>query len=199
MALSSLATQCQAFKQPMASPTTNSASVHGCLPGWCLSSQMPRAAPSSVGTTTDQPIRPIIPKPNQTPCVELRAFSLRTAFAPTSTAKVGTLFEVMFGSSFMVQVGKPTQKSSFQFCRYQAPTFLLLVQDPKFLLHRSAQLAEVRSSDRPTYGNQHLRSGFDQHSFIHRHENFTVSFGLIDQNSRHERGDAIQSVRQETK
>src|ERR1017187_4115743 len=33
MALSSLATQCHAFKQPTASPTTSSASVYGCLPG----------------------------------------------------------------------------------------------------------------------------------------------------------------------
>ena len=53
------------------SPATSSASVQECLPGWCLSSQIPSAAPSSVGTTTDQPISPIMPKPNQTPCVEL--------------------------------------------------------------------------------------------------------------------------------
>ena len=33
MALSSLATQCHAFKQPIASPATNSASVQECVPG----------------------------------------------------------------------------------------------------------------------------------------------------------------------
>jgi len=38
-----------------------------------------------VGTTTDQPTSPIMPKPNQTPCAELRrALSLRAAFTPTS-------------------------------------------------------------------------------------------------------------------
>jgi len=70
----------------------SSASVQPCLPEWCLSNQRPSAAPSSVGTTTDQPISPIMPKPNQTPFLEFRrALSLRAAFAPTSPAKVGPL------------------------------------------------------------------------------------------------------------
>ena len=69
----------------MIKPMINSINVHEWVPGLRLSNQMPIAAPSSVGMTTDQPISPIIPKPNQMPCVELRrAFSLRAAFAPTS-------------------------------------------------------------------------------------------------------------------
>src|ERR1019366_10039791 len=103
---SSLLTQRQAFKQPMTRPATSSASVQECLPGWRLSSQIPSAAPSSVGTTTDQPISPIMPKPSQTPCVDLRALSLRAAFAPICAAKVGSLFEVLFGSSFMLKSRK---------------------------------------------------------------------------------------------
>src|SRR5277367_759690 len=153
MALSSLATQCHAFKQPIASPATSSASVHGCLPGWCLSNQMPSAAPSSVGTTTDQPTRPIMPKPNQTPCVDLRALSLRVAFAPISSAKDGSFRRIFFGKSFMLQGRKATQKPGFQFCHRDSHTLLVLVQRQEFLFHRRAQLAQVRSADGTAHGN----------------------------------------------
>ena len=45
-------------------------------------------APSSVGTTTDQPISPIMPRPDHTPGAALRrALSLRAAFAPTCSAE----------------------------------------------------------------------------------------------------------------
>jgi len=47
----------------------SSISVQEWLHGWCLSSQIPSAAPSSVGTATDQPTMPIMPKPDQTVCV----------------------------------------------------------------------------------------------------------------------------------
>src|ERR1035441_5148980 len=49
---------------------------------------MPSAVPASVGTITAQPMSPIIPRPNQTPCVALRcALSLRATFAATSRLK----------------------------------------------------------------------------------------------------------------
>ena len=86
MAWSSLATQCHALKQPIVSPATNNARVHERPPDWwcCWSSHSPRAAPSNVGTTTDQPINPIMPSPNHTPGVALRrALSFRAALAPT--------------------------------------------------------------------------------------------------------------------
>src|ERR1039458_8905646 len=116
---------------------------------------MPSAAPSKVGTTTDQPTSPIMPKPNQTPCVDFRAFSLRAAFAPISPAKVGSFFEVLFGSSLMLQGRKATQKSSFQFRHRRAHALLVLVQRQKFFFHRRVQLAEVRSADRPTRSEEH--------------------------------------------
>ena len=50
-------------------PTASSMSVQECPPGWCSSSQSPSAAPSSVGTATDQPTMPIMPRPDQTLCV----------------------------------------------------------------------------------------------------------------------------------
>jgi hypothetical protein len=136
IAFASFATQYQAFKQPTASPTTNSARVHGCLPGWCLSSQMPSAAPSSVGTTTDQPTRPIMPRPNQTPWLDLRALILRVAFAPISSAKVGSFRVIFFGSSLMLQGREATQKSGFQFCHSDSHALLVLVQRQEFLFHR---------------------------------------------------------------
>ena len=68
------------------------------LPGWRRSNQRPSAAPSSVGTTTDQPISPIMPRPNQTSGVAFRrALSLRAAFAPICAAKVGAFFGVFCG------------------------------------------------------------------------------------------------------
>src|ERR1035441_7440203 len=104
---------------------------------------MPSAAPSSVGTTTDQPTNPIMPRPNQTPCVDLRALSLRAAFAPISPAKVGSFFEVLSGWSLMLQVREPTQKSGFQFRHRRAHALLILVEHQKFLFHRRVQLAEI--------------------------------------------------------
>ena len=95
MALSSLATQCHAFKQPIVEPGHQQRQRPGMPARMALVQPEPSAAPSSVGTTTDQPISPIMPRPNQTPGVELRrALSLRAAFAPTSPAKVGAFFDV---------------------------------------------------------------------------------------------------------
>src|SRR5271157_4399058 len=104
---------------------------------------MPSAAPSSVGTTTDQPTKPIMPRPNQTPCVDLRALSLRAAFAPISPAKVGSFFEVLCGWSLMLQGREATQKSSFQFGHCRAHALLVFVEGHKFFFHRHVQLAEI--------------------------------------------------------
>jgi hypothetical protein len=84
----------------------SSDSVQEWFAGCRLSSQMPNAAPSSVGTTTDQPMSPIMPKPNQTPCAWLRrARSFRDAFAPTSRLKaVGPLAPLFLESSLTVEL-----------------------------------------------------------------------------------------------
>ena len=69
-----------------------------------------------------------MPKPNQTPCVDLRALILRVAFAPISSAKVGSYRRIFFGSSLMLQGRKATQKASFQFCHRDSHALLVLVQ-----------------------------------------------------------------------
>src|SRR5450631_3012762 len=92
---------------------------------------MPSAAPSNVGTTTDQPTKPIMPRPNQTPCVDLRALSLRAAFAPIFPAKVGSFRKLFFGSSLMLQGRETAQKSGFQFRHRRAHALLVLVEREK--------------------------------------------------------------------
>src|ERR1700690_647070 len=104
---------------------------------------MPSAAPSKVGTTTDQPTNPIMPSPNQTPCVDLRALILRAAFAPISPAKLGGVFEVLLGSSLMLKVRETPQESGFQFGTDLTLALLVLIQGQKFLFHRRVQLAEI--------------------------------------------------------
>src|SRR5476649_1778139 len=103
---------------------------------------MPSAAPSSVGTTTDQPTNPIMPRPNQTPCVDLRALSLRATFAPISPAKVGSFRKIFFGSSLMLQGCEAAQKSGFQFRHRRAHALFVFVERKKFFFHRRVQLAE---------------------------------------------------------
>ena len=144
--LSSLATQCHALRQPSVSPATSSASVQECAPGWRPSSHSPSAAPSSVGTATDQPISPIMPRPNQTPCAALRrALSLRAAFAPTCPAKLGSRSRAACpgGSSFMAERREAAQETGFQLRHHRAHALLVLVQGQELALHRLAQPAEV--------------------------------------------------------
>ena len=83
----------------------------------------------------------LMPKPNQTPCVDLRALILRAAFAPISPAKVGSFFEVLFGSSLMLQGREAAQKSGFQFRHRRAHALFVLVERQEFLFHRRVQLA----------------------------------------------------------
>src|SRR5580692_10983496 len=123
---------------------------------------MPSAAPSSVGTTTDQPTSPTMPRPNQTPCVDLRALILRDAFAAISSAKDGSFRRIFFGMSFMLQGREATQKTGFQFCHRDAHTLLVLVKSQEFLFHRRVQLAEIRSADRAAHRNEHVQAGLDQ-------------------------------------
>ena len=77
-----------------ARPPAAPASRNACPDGVCPARGRARRRAASE-PTTDQPISPIMPRPNQTPCVELRrALSLRAAFAPTCSAKVGSFFDV---------------------------------------------------------------------------------------------------------
>src|ERR1019366_184987 len=132
---------------------------------------MPSAAPSSVGTTTDQPISPIIPRPNHTPCAELRrALSLRSAFVPTSSLSDGFGFGSLFwGSSVIVKARHAPYEIAFHFRQHRAHASLALIQGQKLPLHRFAQPAEIPSDQRPAHGYENVRTGLDEHPFIHSH------------------------------
>jgi len=151
--------------------------------GWCLSSQIPSAAPSSVGTATDQPISPIMPRPNQTPCVDLRALSLRTAFVPTGQRRSLVLRGFLW---LVIHVERSRSDGEIQFpiSPHQADASLVLVQGEKTpsLPHRAIDRGLFR---RLPCGRKRARpGGLDQHPFIHGHQNFPVRFYLVDQNAR---------------
>src|SRR5208282_2598750 len=138
-------TQCHAFRQPMARPMISSSSVQEWLPGWCLSSQMPSATPASVGTTTDQPISPVMPKPNQTPCLELRALSLRAAFSPISLLNaVGSFSLLTSGVLLMMKLRQTAYEIALHFRHHRADALLPFVQVQKLPFHRLMEFAKIR-------------------------------------------------------
>src|SRR5664280_934309 len=100
ISLCSFVTQCHAIRQPANKPNIKQVKVQENDSGCFLSSHIPNAAPSKVGTATVQPIIPNIPNPNQTLLLlSPRAFNLRFAFSPTSLAK---LFVPFFSVGFII-------------------------------------------------------------------------------------------------
>ena len=59
---------------------------------------------------------------------------------------------------------------------------LAFIQGQKLSLHRFAQLAEIPSDQRPAHGYENVRTGLDEHPFIHGHENFPFGCCLVGQN-----------------
>jgi len=98
----------------------------------------------------------------------------------------------------MVKSRHAPDETAFHFRQDRAHALLLLVQGQKLLFYRIAQVAEVRSAQRPAHGNEHVRAGLGQHPFIHSHQNFPIRFCLVNQNARHQRRHTIESVRQES-
>src|SRR5512142_2235835 len=119
---------------------------------------MPSAAPSRVGTATDQPTSPIMPRPDHTVRVTRRcAFSLRVSFTPTW--RMNALSPRSgFGLSATMKLRETTHESALQFCQHRAHLSLVLVQIHEFALHRLAQLAETHAADGIAHGDQHVRS-----------------------------------------
>jgi hypothetical protein len=156
---SSLATQCQALKQPIASPATSSASVQECGPDSCSSSQSPSAAPSSVGTTTDQPISPIMPRPNQTPGAVASRLELARGLAPTVRRGSGLseASEGILGFAHSCCRLTKRRRNRSPFCHHRAHLLLVHPGSETPAPPPGAQLAEVRSADRPTHGHQHVK------------------------------------------
>src|SRR5271165_1211123 len=106
---------------------------------------MPSAAPIRVGTVTDQPINPDIPRPNQMLLLPPRcACRLRAAWAPTCRLKVVSSFGTFaLFSSLMLKVHQAANESALHLCQHRAHVLLLLIHVEKLLLHRFVELVEV--------------------------------------------------------
>jgi hypothetical protein len=149
MALSSLATQCQAFKQPIARPATSSASVQEWLPGCAVQPETKRRAEQR-RNATDQPISPIMPRPNQTPVrvtCRGRLELARRLRADLLTERGGFGFKgLILGFVSHVKTHHTADETALHFRHHRADALLPFVQVQKLPLHRLAQLAEVRSA-----------------------------------------------------
>src|SRR5208283_1015445 len=105
---------------------------------------MPSPAPIRVGTVTDQPINPDMPRPNQMLRLAPRcAFCLRAACAATCRLKSVSLF-----SSFMLKFHQATDEAAFHFRQHRANIFLLLVHFEKLPLDSLVEFVEVVPSYR---------------------------------------------------
>src|SRR5512146_2787618 len=136
---------------------------------------MPSAAPSRDGTATDQPTRPIMPRPDQTVRVTLRwALSLRVSFAPTwrtNADSSGLDFGTAFwdgNSSGTMELRKAPYEAALQFCQHRAHLSLSLVEIDELPLHFLAQLAEAHAADSVAHRDQHVRPGLHQHAPVDR-------------------------------
>jgi hypothetical protein len=167
MALSSCATQCQAFAQPMTRPAISSISVQECAPGWRRSSQIPSIAPA-VGTATDQPISPGHAQAEPDALLPSRcALSLRAAFAATCAENsplrrrlprpMGAVPRLIaFHSPIMLKLREAADKppSIFRACRERALRFIEL---EKLAFHRIVQLAQIGPADGAAHRHEHIR------------------------------------------
>src|SRR5579863_9127541 len=106
---------------------------------------------------TDQPMRPITPRPNQRPGAALRrALSLRAASAPICWAKDGL--------SVMLKGRQSLQKPGFQFRHHQSRAVVAHIQTQKLLLNRLVKLSEVSTTDGAAHRHEHVRAGLDQYA-----------------------------------
>src|SRR5512135_1517807 len=127
---------------------------------------MPSAVPSKVGTATDQPTSPIMPKPSQTVCTALRcARSLRVSFAPTW--RMNAVSPVSdFGLSATMEFREAAHESALQFCQHRTHLLLAFVEIHEFALDRLAQLAQAHATDGIAHRDLHIRSHLDQHALV---------------------------------
>jgi len=88
-------------------------------------------------------------------------------------------------------------QAAFHLRQHRAHALLVLVQGQELLFHRRAQLAEVGSGQGAAYGNEHIRTGLDQHAFVHRHVDLARRLGLVNQDARCQRRHAIEPPRQD--
>src|SRR5665213_2734753 len=138
---------------------------------------------------TDQPIRPMTPRPNQMPAAGLRrALSLRAAIAAICSEKVGF--------STMLKGAKSMQKPGFQLRHDRACAVFLDVQSQKLSFNRLVQLTEIGAADGAAHGYEHVRTGFYQYAFVHRRVRFASRGRFVDQDSWCQCRHAIASMGQ---
>src|ERR1019366_7852619 len=160
---------------------------------------IPSAAPSKVGTATDHPPSPIIPKPDQTVCVTLRcALSLRVSFAPTCRMKaVSPALDI--GASTTMKLREAAHESAFQLRQHRTNLLLPLVDIHKLPLHRLAQFTEIHTANCVAHRDEHIRASLNQHTLIDSHVNFAFCFSFKSQYPRCQPRHTIEPMRQQSK
>ena len=169
MALSSLATQCHALRQPIARPATSSASVQGCCARIMLvqPDAERRAEQRRNGHRPADQAHHAEAEPDALRAVAPRLELTRGLRATSSGECRVSASAVVGGSSLMLEPAKRRMKSAFQFCHDRADALLVLVQRQKLLFHRLAQLSEV--CFRPTPGaRKRARPGRSSRAPLHR-------------------------------
>src|SRR5208282_215727 len=98
----------------------------------------------------------------------------------------------------MLKLCETADKATFHFGDRSANVALALVERQKLTFHRFMELAEIRSADGVTHGDEHIRAGLDQHAFIDGEVNRSVFFCFVSQYSGCKRRNAVETVRQDS-
>ena len=144
ISLCSFDIQCHAIRQPAIKPEIKLVNVQEKDSGYFLSSQTPNIAPSNVGTATDQPTIPNIPKPNQTLRLSLWiALSLRWAFSPTCSLNEFVFFLFVASILFFTKFLQVINETAFHLFHYQTNIFFIFIQIYKLFFNRFVKFAKV--------------------------------------------------------
>src|ERR1700722_18817406 len=146
---------------------------------------------------TAQPIKPNIPRPNQTSCTPRRfALSFRVSSAPILRLKaVSRLSDAFSEFSPMMKHRKATNDSALQLRHRRPHAFLLIVQRQKLPLDGLAKLSEIGTPDGLPDGDQHLSAHLHQNTLVHRDVNLPGCFGGISQNAWRQGRHAVEPMR----
>src|ERR1700690_1713340 len=98
----------------------------------------------------------------------------------------------------MLKLCEPADKATFHFDDRSANVALAFVKRQKLTFHRFMELAEIRSADGVTHGDEHIRAGLDQHAFIDGEVNRSVFFCFVSQDPGCKRRSTVEAVRQDS-
>ncbi len=148
------------------------------------------------GTATDQPISPIMPRPNHTPCSGLaRALSLRAAFAPICSAESRLAFGCW--ASLMLKLAMRRRNPVSSFAMTERTLFSRSSRVRNSCSTASRKLAEVRSAEARRTETSTSRPVLTSTPSSTATKTSPSDRRLVSQNPRRERGDAIQPVRED--